>query len=358
MCSCAVHLACGGTYEPVPRFLRWSYQSLVSCNILCIEDPMYFLHLGLGLGWYYGNKEAGILDVLLEIVEVVCNKKNISHNKVTFMGSSGGGYAALYAASIFPDSLSISVNPQLYIQNHPQAKAFEKITGIDLNGKDFLNRNDLPKQIEQSNSKHVILINAQSEPDWESHAKPFCEKIGLVPSYGLTRERNILFWLYDSKGAPKPHSSVETKPIFSFIDYVAEKFRVDGLTKDITNAVLMVNECWHDIYELKAENYRLREEKNSKHDFLETVEFKISPSKGKYTVGDRITVEVVANKIKGLEYAFYLYYGAEVIEKIFYQKSPECEFHLGKRGTYRIKVYIQNAEKKRISRVSERLLAV
>ena len=117
------------------------------------------------LGWYYGDKEKSLLALSLEIVKSVGEHFNIKRENIIFFGSSGGGYASIYAASLLNGTLAIALNPQVYIQSFQQTKAFERITGFDLHVPDLLHRNDPAYMIKNSSSKFCVIYNQQSTFD-------------------------------------------------------------------------------------------------------------------------------------------------------------------------------------------------
>ena len=131
-----------GTY----KFPRWSYYKLRNAAFLGIDDPMYTKFPDLLLGWYYGTKDICYIDHTIKIISALCNSKQIAINNCIFFSSSGGGYASILAAISVPNTLSISINPQLYINTHEYAKSFFHITNIDLDTEDKLLRNNLAKK--------------------------------------------------------------------------------------------------------------------------------------------------------------------------------------------------------------------
>lgn len=340
-----------GRRKEIPRFNRWSYHNLVPFSILCIEDPLYFQYEDLPLAWYYGKKAESCLEVLLDLVKVVCRKKGILEKNVVFFGSSGGGTAALYAAYLLKGAMSISINPQIYIQNHPHARYFTQITGIDLHVYDPLYRNDLTECVKRSSSKHLVLYDIRSEEDWQQHMGPFCFKLGISPSYGLTVKDNVAFWLYDCKGMPDPHNSMETRSLFCFIDYVARSFHENKINENIKKVVLFANECWHDYYEMNYALYRIEEE--NKGNIFGVREVVIFPMKEEYKIGDKITVGIIPSKNENLEYAFYLFKNKFVVEKYGFNKSALLEILLTERGNYRIRGFIKDVDNNRASRFSK-----
>ena len=122
--------------------------------------------------------------------------------------------------------MSISINPQLYIQNYSGAENFKNCTGIDLNAIDKLNRNKIDILIRESESKHLIIVNSKSSPDFSLHLIPFCNHLNIKIKYGLSQKDNILIWTYEADGAPNAHTSFETKYIYCAIDYITEQFKL------------------------------------------------------------------------------------------------------------------------------------
>lgn len=248
--------------DNLPGFPRWGYHRLFSGSMLCIEDPMYYLYPGIAISWYYGTKELSLIELSLEIVRAVCNHEGIKEENVIFFSSSGGGYAGIYAASLMENTLAIALNPRIYIQNAKYQEPLEhfKAMGIDLHAKDRLQRNDIPARIRGSSSKFVLLFNVQSEDDWRENLHPFLQVMGINPTYGVSCEDNVLLWIYEAVGNPKPHTSFETKSIFLFIDRIAKKFYHGRLDESDFQDVFTVNECWKEIYDLRKNVSRLKEQ--------------------------------------------------------------------------------------------------
>ena len=164
-------------------FLRWKYGNRLNANILCIDDPMQEACDSRCVKWYYGTNERSYLVEMLPLIKKSMADLNISAEDVTFLGSSGGGYAALYMANLLDGSAGIGLSPQtvLYDWNEPARDYFKK-RGIDLNGDDKLfNRNRLvltnPKSI------FFMVFNAFSKLDYNKHFIPFCKNHGITQKY-------------------------------------------------------------------------------------------------------------------------------------------------------------------------------
>lgn len=247
----------GAQYKELPEFPRWGYHRLFNGSMLCLEDPMYYKDKRITSGSFYGDREKSCIVMSIGIIKAVCRRLGLEEEKVVFFSSSKGGYTGTYASTLMPHTLSIGLNPRLYIQDTPHAENFTKYTGIDMNLPDPLHRNDIIHCIKNGSSHHIMLFNVQCDHDWNHHGLRFCREFGIEPHYGITMKENCLFWAYDCAGAPNPHTSFETKSIFMFIDKVAKAFVAGNVTEEMCKTALTVNECWHDIFELKKSNLTL-----------------------------------------------------------------------------------------------------
>lgn len=245
------------TNSTIPFFSRWSYYKLRSnACFLGIDDPMYSEYPNLALGWYYGTKDKCYIDYTLQIIESICKKQNIPQHNCIFFSSSGGGYASILASICLPNTLSISINPQLYISTYIYAEVFSKITGIDLNAQDNLLRNDLVQKIsKQSNSKHVIIVNILAEYDYSSVVK-FAKEFGINSlRYGLNHIKdNILIWIYEAipEINKTAHVTFETKQIYKIIEYISLEFKNNPSfhVDDYQPLAVLTNEIWYDTSKL------------------------------------------------------------------------------------------------------------
>ena len=236
--------------SPSPSFPRWGYYKLRNACFLGIDDPMYTQFPNLLLGWYYGTKEKCYIDPAIQIVNAVCSSKHIPLNNCVFFSSSGGGYASILAAIAAPNTLSISINPQLYINTYTYAKNFFSLTNIDLDSKDLLLRNNLAKKIAtQSRSKHVIIVNVLSEYDYLSAVK-FANEFGVYNiRYGLNQiKENILIWIYQAvpESNKTAHIAFETKQIYKLIEYISLEFKNNSKfdVNKYQDLAVLTNELW------------------------------------------------------------------------------------------------------------------
>lgn len=250
----------GGAMAPIPQYPRWSYYSIIEKlggSFLCFSDPMFVKYPTLKLGWFYGDEKVSGIAESLKIVEAISKRDHIDEQNIYFYGSSGGGYASLYAASLWPGSLAVAINPQLFIQDYIHTNHFIETTGIDLHRLDPLKRNDLLKQIQTHDySKYLILFNVCSTYDMKQYAYPLISYFDLKLDSIIADKENLGLWLYECAGAPEPHTSFETKSIFYFIYFIANRFKSGDSLYKFKEAILFTTEQWHDIFDLKNKLYQ------------------------------------------------------------------------------------------------------
>lgn len=91
----------------------------VEANRVFVSDPSLVLDDNLMLAWYAGNShQPDLQEILTKILRKIA--EDLSSKKVVFFGGSGGGFASLYFASRFEDSLALVFNPQTNIANYTE----------------------------------------------------------------------------------------------------------------------------------------------------------------------------------------------------------------------------------------------
>lgn len=55
-----------GFSDTLPRFKRWSFYTAFDGNVLVFDDPMYFNHPKLAVGWFFGTKQCSYIDLLVK----------------------------------------------------------------------------------------------------------------------------------------------------------------------------------------------------------------------------------------------------------------------------------------------------
>jgi hypothetical protein len=91
----------------------------VHANRVFVSDPSLILDDDLMLTWYAGShQQPNLQKVLTNIFRKIA--QYFSSRRVVFFGGSGGGFASLYFASRFEDSLALPFNPQTNIAKYSE----------------------------------------------------------------------------------------------------------------------------------------------------------------------------------------------------------------------------------------------
>lgn len=144
-----------------------------NCNKLFILDDFGFDSRG---AYYLGeNKDFAIKDDVKELINEVI--KNINTEKNIFIGSSKGGYAALYFGLPIKNSIIITGAPQFKLGNYLDLPGHKNILQYimgDTNEEsiEYLN-NIMEKEIEnnRSNSNSIHIHYSKNEENYESDIK-------------------------------------------------------------------------------------------------------------------------------------------------------------------------------------------
>lgn len=89
--------------------------SELDVNRVFISDPTLLLDKDLTLAWYAGNHHQPHLQRSLQLI-LTKIAQSLGSEKLIFFGGSGGGFASLYFASQFEESLALVFNPQTDIE--------------------------------------------------------------------------------------------------------------------------------------------------------------------------------------------------------------------------------------------------
>lgn len=235
---------------PYPRFLKHSWHGFLKGHLLSIEDPMY-VKSDIPVGWFYGTKEKDYREVTADLVKKIAERIGVPNEHILFYSISSGGTAGLYIASKIPGSVAIASNPQLDITNFfPQVLSqFTEYSGIDLNTE---KKNGNSERIDfaslfpkSKKTKYIIIVNCQSEIDFENQLIPFCKKLGIELQYGLQQIDNMAIWLIDVPGR-HPHLCYESKTMYYVIDYLAKEFSARSNIDELKPLFILFSEFWHE----------------------------------------------------------------------------------------------------------------
>lgn len=199
-----VLLSSAGTRTSYPRFDRFSWRTELQGHCLYIEDPMYEQFPDLSVGWYYGNKQKSFLEGVCEITGAAAQELEIPFAEICLIGSSAGGYAALYSAAFLPGALALAHNPQIRLCKWGGKSTFEQITGNKVSGKDVLKRDDIRWIAENKQSRFFITVNMLSLIDFDQQIEPWLAELGESATYPMTYHGCVMFLFHRTPG-PRAH---------------------------------------------------------------------------------------------------------------------------------------------------------
>ena len=207
-----VLLSSGGRSVQDTRFDRWSMYGYSDANIICIEDPMYKLYKRLATGWYFGTKEHSIVNELKQIVYKIMFDKQIEVENICIIGSSCGGYAAMYLANLLQGCCCIAMNPQFIVSNWGKSsETLERRIGMSLlNDEDPYKRNDITYISEGKKSKYFIIGNKLVKRDWDNQLSLFFSVMNPSKVDGCNNlfvRDNFVFYVSENKYT-RPHYNV------------------------------------------------------------------------------------------------------------------------------------------------------
>lgn len=202
-------------------FHRWSWYNFCEHNVLCVEDPMYKLHPNLSTAWFYGDKNNSCLMELSKIIKRICGLLNIKNNNICFIGSSAGGYCAIYLADILKNSSCFAMNPQIILKNWKVSSKLEKSLSIDLSKKDKFHRNNLLHITTNTKTRFFISCNIKSKKDYDEQSKNLVNALNISKiDYPVTQHNNFTLFLSENDFI-YPHSLTFTfQYAFYIINYL------------------------------------------------------------------------------------------------------------------------------------------
>ncbi|WP_218221704.1 hypothetical protein [Nesterenkonia sp. Act20] len=102
--------------RPLPAFQANLKSFSDNAHQISICDPTMMSRDGFSCSWYAGHEGLDVQSVLLEFIAAV--KSSLSPSRTIYLGSSGGGFAALYFSYHDPESLALVMVPQTNLERH------------------------------------------------------------------------------------------------------------------------------------------------------------------------------------------------------------------------------------------------
>lgn len=258
-----------GAMMRIPRFDMWSWSRQLNVNYLCIEDPMYFKYNDppVTTGWYYGDENINYREYIANLIEKICNIKDINIKNIKIYGTSAGGSAAIGVAEYLEGISVIAHNAQLDFKNYNPSQFFSKTTGIDIieNSEDG-KRNDLVSIIKKNKSKFLYMVNAYSLADTDLHLKLLVEKYNFTPKLGInTLSDNFTVWIYQAPGAMSEHQTVPSHTLMLTAFWLTDLMQQEKNIAAMQRLFLHFTQFHFYEYELKRQlwsSYRTLKNRN------------------------------------------------------------------------------------------------
>lgn len=256
-----VSLTCAA-HDSYPIFMRWSWHTFLDAKMLCIDDPSYENYKLRYTRWFYGTKEKSYLQSMIPVIQKYIEQLHIERNNVIFLGSSGGGYAALYLANAMHGTNAFALNPQIMPGRWRKGKFIPqyKKNGIDLLGEDIHHRNNLV--LNAPDSKFFIVYNMLS-PDDVPQLNLLCANQHIMPNdlcYGIRQHQNIILWLHASAGA-RPHGCNPERIELKILEFLLIQTHYGATINDFTKISQVINEYMNIKYSLRKANEQISKQR-------------------------------------------------------------------------------------------------
>lgn len=256
----------GRDLAPLPSFLRWSWYQYTAASVLCLEDPMFYTFSEIKLGWFYGTETEDYAEYCAMLVRHIAGLLDIPLSHVILYGPSGGGHAAINMSAFIPGCMAVTVNGQydLTLHDYWLEGFFPSITGLSAPGPEGLPWNRSAEIIREHPENHYLLIcNMLSGQDFDKQLHRLCEKLDIVPQYGLKTFGHLTVWLTSAQGVPEPHNVWENELQFRMIDTLLPNLMNGCSAQEICQYCEIINHYWKERYDFRAKIRRLEESVDS-----------------------------------------------------------------------------------------------
>lgn len=172
----AFHGATSRAKKELPRFEWFRTLRTEGVSSLYFSDPLLETDATLELAWFTGRHGFDLHVELARLAEVAA--RAVGARRVIFLGSSGGGFAAMQIASHVPGSLALPFSPQTSL-----SKYLVKGTGYGAQRK-YL------KLVMPELVPDLPLEKLGPEVDW---AKPLADRLSAVERYKTDQQNQVLY---------------------------------------------------------------------------------------------------------------------------------------------------------------------
>ncbi|WP_162901977.1 hypothetical protein [Aeromonas hydrophila] len=120
-----------------PVFQRKTWLDYIPHTSVIIPDRTVEINDSLELAWYLGVNGSDYLIKVISYVSSLALELGIKNSRITFYGSSGGGYAAILASTLLVGSNAIVINPQIYLNRYIK-RVYDKFLNDTGHDEDYL----------------------------------------------------------------------------------------------------------------------------------------------------------------------------------------------------------------------------
>src|SRR5699024_779401 len=170
----------------------------LEANRVFVSDPSLVLDDELMLSWYAGNlHQPDLQQKLTLILKKVAD--SLGTQRIVFFGGSGGGFAALYFASQFRDSLAVVFNPQTDIAKYKPRAVTDFVTkAFNIDAESTVPLSQLPTEVVSNlcdlysgpqNVQVAYMQNLNDDSHVQSHLGPFLEAVHPETEVLVLKER-------------------------------------------------------------------------------------------------------------------------------------------------------------------------
>lgn len=192
-------------------------------SLLAFSDPSIAVDGGLSTNWTLGDSAYQYHKDVPSII-----RKISGHRKIIFVGASAGGFPSLYYGSLFPDSVSLVMNPRTNVFTPPTHIQFSnRHLFPDMSPKQIAEI--IPTRLGKAKNTVVYLQNCSDDRYYSSHALPYLAN---------QADTGNVFWKLGQWGeghvAPGSREIVETITNLANASSWAEGAEISGATRLIS----------------------------------------------------------------------------------------------------------------------------
>ncbi len=212
-------------------FQRHSWAKELGTSVVSFSDPTIRADNDISIGWFQGNEADFAVNLLAEILLEIMSSNEFSPSRVTFLGSSAGGFVGLKLANKFPETRVVAINPQIFLYNYVQShyermmRACYPSQSVQESASKYRDRIIVdPPSPDRQGQIHIIQ-NTMDERHYEQHLKLYLKNmnesefyVSNIESIDSNKVRGLNVLLYED--ALLGHSPPNKETTLRYLDVV------------------------------------------------------------------------------------------------------------------------------------------